>query len=116
MSGRLPSLRPAQQLIFCQLAHVLVIRSEQEPLFGSGFLANLPLLGTVVLSIGLQMLVIYHPFFNRVFHTTPLNTEELLLCFTLPVAVLFAVEVEKWMVRRNWIYRTKTGASEGAGV
>jgi Ca2+-transporting ATPase len=45
-------------LTFCQLANVLVIRSERESLFTAGFLTNLPLLGTVILTIGLQLLVI----------------------------------------------------------
>jgi Ca2+-transporting ATPase len=37
--------------------------------------------------------------------------DELLICFTLPLAVLFAVEVEKWMIRRGWIYSQKTAES-----
>ncbi len=98
-------------LTFCQLAHVLVIRYERESLFGAGFLTNLPLLGTVILTIGLHLLVIYHPFFNFIFRTTPLTMEELFVCFTLPLAVLFAVEVEKWLIRRGCIYALKTGES-----
>jgi len=98
-------------LTFCQLAHVLVIRSECESLFGAGFLANLPLIGSVILTIGLHLMVIYNPFFNLIFHTTPLTMEELFVCFTLPLVVLFAVEVEKWMIRRGWIYGLKTEES-----
>jgi len=98
-------------LTFSQLAHVFVIRSERESLFSIGFMGNLPLLGTVILTIGLHLLVIYNPFFNRIFHTTPLTMEELVICFTLPLAVIFAVEVEKWLTRRGWIYGLKTGES-----
>ena len=94
-------------LTFCQLAHVLVIRSEHESLFGAGFLANIPLLGTVILTIGLHLLVIYNPFFNLIFHTTPLAMEELAVCFTLPLFVVFAVEIEKWLFKRGWIYVSK---------
>jgi len=91
-------------LTFCQLAHVLVIRSERQSLFSKNFATNLPLLSTVFLTAGLHLLVIYNPFFNRVFHTTPLAREELAVCFTLPLVVLLAVEAEKWLSRKGWIY------------
>jgi Ca2+-transporting ATPase len=67
-------------------------------------MSNLPLLGTVILTIGLQMLVVYHPFFNDIFHTTPMTMQELAVCFALPLVVVMAVEMEKWMVRKGWIY------------
>ena len=74
-------------------------------------MGNLPLLGTVILTIGLQLLVIYHPFFNLIFHTTPLTMEELTICCTLPFVVLFAVEIEKWLARKGWTYGPNKGAS-----
>lgn len=98
-------------LTFCQLVQALVIRSERESLFSIGLMGNLPLLGTVLLTVGLQLLVIYTPFFNLIFHTTPLTTEELTVCFTLPLVILFAVEIEKWLVRNGWIYDQKKGTS-----
>jgi len=98
-------------LTFSQLAHVFVIRSERESLFSIGFMGNLPLLGTVILTIGLHLFVIYHPFFNFIFRTTPLTMKELFICFTLPLVVLFAVEVEKWLIRKGWIYGLKTAES-----
>jgi len=70
-------------------------------------MGNLPLLGTVILTIGLQLLVIYHPFFNLIFHTTPLTMEELTICCTLPFVVLVTVEIEKWLARKGWIYDLK---------
>jgi Ca2+-transporting ATPase len=84
-------------LTFCQLAQVLVIRSDHESLFSIGLFSNLSVLGSVLLTIGLQLMVIYTPYFNGVFHTTPLTVEELSVCFTLPLIVLFAVETEKWL-------------------
>jgi Ca2+-transporting ATPase len=98
-------------LTFSQLAHVFVIRSEHESIFSIGFMGNLPLLGTVILTIGLHLFVIYHPFFNFIFRTTPLTMDELFICFTLPLVVLFAVEVEKWLIRKGWIYGLKTAES-----
>jgi Ca2+-transporting ATPase len=93
-------------LTFSQLAHALVIRSERQSLFTIGLFSNLSLLGTVILTVGLQLMVIYMPFFNQIFHTTPLSQTELLVCFSLPLVVLVAVETEKWLVRRGWLYQS----------
>ncbi|ABA58590.1 Cation transporting ATPase, E1-E2 type [Nitrosococcus oceani ATCC 19707] len=91
-------------LTFCQLAHVLAIRSEKESLFTQGLLSNPWLLGAVAITVALQLAVIYLPFLNPIFRTAPLSMGELALCFVLPVVVFVAVEVEKWLVRKGWIY------------
>ncbi|MBM3392113.1 MAG: HAD-IC family P-type ATPase [Betaproteobacteria bacterium] len=41
---------------------------------------------------------------NPVFKTEPLDWDELLLCLLLSTAVFFAVEAEKWLLRRGLIY------------
>jgi Ca2+-transporting ATPase len=92
-------------LTFCQLVQALVIRSERESLFTIGLRSNLPLLGAVLLTVGLQLAVVYIPFFNPIFRTQPLSLVELGVCFVLPLVVLVAVEAEKWLVRRGLIYR-----------
>ncbi len=94
-------------LTLCQLVHAMAIRSEKESLFTQGFLSNLPLLGAVVFTVALQLMVIYLPFFNLVFHTKPLTMAELAVCFSLPLVVLIAVEVEKWLVRQGLLYQSK---------
>ncbi|ADJ27902.1 calcium-translocating P-type ATPase, PMCA-type [Nitrosococcus watsonii] len=91
-------------LTFCQLAHVLAIRSEKESLFTQGLLSNPWLLGAVAMTVALQLAVIYLPFLNPIFRTAPLTMEELAFCFALPMVVFVAVEIEKWLVRKGWIY------------
>ena len=91
-------------LTFSQLVQALVIRSERDSLFSVGLLSNLPLLGAVILTVGLQLMVIYVPFFNVVFHTSPLTLTELLVCFSLPMIVFVAVEIEKLLVRRGGMH------------
>jgi Ca2+-transporting ATPase len=87
-------------LTLCQLAHVLVIRSERESIFSIGLLSNKPLLAAVILTVLLQLAVVYTPFLQRIFETSALSARELALCFSLPAAVLVAVELEKFFVRR----------------
>jgi len=91
-------------LTLCQLYHVLAIRTERESVFAIGFASNVPLLGAVLATYLLQLAVIYVPALNLVFKTEPLDLDELLFCTFAPSIVFFAVEFEKWMVRRRWIY------------
>ena len=87
-------------LCLTQLGHVLAIRSERQSLFKMGLFSNKPLLGAVVLTFLLQMAIIYIPAMNRIFKTEPLTAEELLIAIAASSIVFFAVEIEKWIVRR----------------
>jgi Ca2+-transporting ATPase len=91
-------------LTLAQLAHVVAIRSERESLFRQGVASNLPLLGAVVFTLALQMAAVYVPFMNSVLSTHPLTAVELGVCLALASIVFFAVEAEKWLVRRGWLY------------
>ncbi len=92
-------------LTLSQLAHVLAIRSERESLFSIGLLSNRLLLGAVVLTAILQITILYVPVLNGIFKTQPLEAAELALCVALSALIFVAVEIEKWMVRRGWLYR-----------
>jgi Ca2+-transporting ATPase len=92
-------------LTLTQLAHVMAIRSERDSLFRQGLTSNLPLLGAVVFTLALQIAVIYVPYLNALLSTHPLTAAELALCLALSSVVFFAVEAEKWLVRRGWLYR-----------
>jgi Ca2+-transporting ATPase len=91
-------------LTLAQLAHVLAIRSERESLFRQGITSNLPLLGAVLFTFALQMAAIYVPFMNAALNTDPLTPAELAFSLALPTVVFFAVEAEKWLVRRGRLY------------
>ena len=88
-------------LTFSQLANVMVIRNDRESLFRAGPLQNPALLGAVLLTILLQLAIIYLPALNAVFHTAPLSAAELTLCLGLPLLIVAAVEAEKWLRRRR---------------
>ena len=97
-------------LTLSQMCHALAIRSEQESLYRQGLFSNLPLLGAVLLTFALQMAVLYVPALQPIFRTAPLSAGELLLCLLLSPVVLIAVEIEKWLRRRGWIYRDPSSA------
>jgi P-type Ca2+ transporter type 2C len=86
-------------LCFCQLFHVMAIRSEIRSSFQTRLLSNKPLLLSVVGTFGLQLAVIYLPMFNKFFHTQPLSAMELLLATGIASFTFVAVEIEKSVKR-----------------
>jgi Ca2+-transporting ATPase len=86
-------------LCFSQLGHALAVRSDRDSLFRQGLFSNRPLLGAVVLTVGLQLAVIYVPFLQPVFKTAPLTLGELAIVAVASTVVFWAVEVEKWRKR-----------------
>jgi len=91
-------------LTVSQLFHSLAVRSESVSLFRIGLFSNLPMLGAVMLTLVLQMVVVYTPALNSIFHTQPLPMFDLAVCLAVSSLVLFAVEIEKWLMRRGFIY------------
>ena len=92
-------------LTLSQLGHVLAIRSETDSLFTQGIFSNRPLIGAVLFTFGLQMATIYMPWLNPIFKTEALTFDELVFCLAMSSVVFVGVEIEKWMVRRGWLYR-----------
>jgi len=84
-------------LSLTQLGHVLAIRSDRKFLYSQGIFSNLPLIGAVVLTIILQLLVIYLPIANEIFKTQPLTIRELIICVGASALLFHAVELEKWL-------------------
>ncbi|MGA8783836.1 MAG: cation-translocating P-type ATPase, partial [Polaromonas sp.] len=78
-----------------QMAHVLAIRSERDPLWRIGIASNRPLLGAVLLTFALQMATIYVPVLNPIFKTQPLSPFELAICLAASLLVYLVVEIEK---------------------
>ncbi|TDE06920.1 cation-translocating P-type ATPase [Flavobacterium sandaracinum] len=88
-------------LCFSQLGHVMAIRSDRESIFKIGVFTNKPLLGSLVLTVALQLMIIYTPFFNEIFKTQPLTLNELLVTLAVSSIVFWAVEIEKWIKNRK---------------
>lgn len=88
-------------LSLAQLGHVFAIRSDTEFIFKKGIFSNMPLVGAIILTVILQIGVVYLPFANKVFHTEPLSAMELLICFGVAAIIFHAVELEKWIKKRK---------------
>jgi Ca2+-transporting ATPase len=91
-----------------QMAHVMGIRSEQDPLWRIGVASNRPLLGAVLLTFALQLATIYVPVLNPIFKTQPLSLLELCICLAAAGVVWVATEAEKAWRRSRMPPRTAT--------
>lgn len=61
-------------------------------------------------TFAMQMATVYAPVLNPIFHTVPLTAAELGLCLALSSVVFFGVELEKWAIRRGWLYARRAAA------
>ena len=88
-------------LAVAQMGHALALRSHRESFFSMAFWGNRLLMGAVVVTILLQLVAIYAPFFNDLFRTTPLTLDQLLICVVLSTVVFVGAELEKLLIRRD---------------
>lgn len=84
-------------LTLAQMGNALATRSDRDTLWQIGLFSNKAMLGAVLMTFVLQMAVIYLPFLNRAFSTTPLSLRDLLISFGFSVIVFFAIELVKWI-------------------
>lgn len=88
-------------LCFSQLGHVIAIRSNCQSIFKIGLFTNIPLLSAVIITVFLQLIIIYLPFCNLIFKTQPLTYFELTITLVFSSIVFWAVEIEKWFKKRT---------------
>jgi P-type Ca2+ transporter type 2C len=88
-------------LAFLQVGQALASRSSRESFFTQGARSNITLIGLVLLVIVLQLLVIYLPALDQFFDVVPLSATELLLAALLGSIAFWAIEIEKWLLRRR---------------
>ncbi|HOW15844.1 cation-translocating P-type ATPase [Methanosarcina sp.] len=106
------SLRYAQTMafntvVFFSLFVVFNARSDKQSAF-VGLFSNKWLWGAVLLSVLLQVMVIYVPFLQQAFSTVSLSPGDWLLCITVASSVLWLRELSKIFIRARE-KRTKKG-------
>ncbi len=86
-------------LVLSQLGNAMALRSDRDSLFSIGLFSNRAMLGTVLLTFGLQLAVVYVPLFQGIFNTQALSLSELAISLVLSTAVFWGVEIEKLVLR-----------------
>lgn len=85
-----------------QLFHVVSIHAgEHKSVFRSGFSKNRFMLYALLITIVLQLLVIYLPFLQQTFETIPLSPLELLFTVAMASVIMWAIELEKLIRNRR---------------
>ncbi len=87
------------QVAVDSLVYVFSVRHFRHAVFSRQVAQNRYLLAAIAVSLLLQLLAIYHPALQLVFHTVPLGWAEWLLIGALAAVVLAALEITK---RQLW--------------
>ncbi len=88
-------------LAFAQIFQALAVRSTDTSVFRMNLFSNPLMLLMVSIVFVSQMLVLYVPFLQAFFNTTPLSLLDLAICLALGSLVLVAIELEKWWSQRS---------------
>ncbi|MDB5243284.1 MAG: calcium-transporting ATPase [Spirosoma sp.] len=88
-------------LCLAQLGNAIAIRSRRSSVLSMGLLTNKPMLAAITLTVLLQGMIIYTPFFNDLFNTHPLTWSELGITVAVSSLVFWAVELQKLFIRQR---------------
>lgn len=88
-------------LCLAQFAHVLAIRSGKDSFFQVGLFSNKLMIIGILISLGLQAVITFVPFFQPIFETEALTVSEFIIVGACASLVFFAVEIEKLIARRK---------------
>lgn len=76
-------------------------RFVSQSLFNKRIFGNFYVWLTFAANLGLQVLAVGNPWFNKILGTTPLNFSEWIIIFGLGFSVILADELRKWFYRNN---------------
>jgi Ca2+-transporting ATPase len=89
-------------LVLTQLAVALESRSETESIFRLNFLGNRSMAGAILLTIILQLAVVYTPVGNRIFNTVPMPAMDVAIAVGAALLVMLSIEIWKIFLRRKY--------------
>ncbi len=86
-------------MVLAQMGNVLALRSGRDSLFRIGLFSNRLMVIAVVITILLQLILVYTPFFQNIFKIEALSAQNLLLCLVAGSVVFVVIELYKWANR-----------------
>ncbi len=99
-------------IVFFELFLVFAIRSPRQTIWQIGFFTNRKLIYAVLISMALQLMVIYVPLFQVPFHTEPLTAWDWVRTLVISLSAFLVVEAIKWARQK----REKVSAPVGAAA
>ncbi|KAH7644740.1 secretory pathway calcium atpase [Dermatophagoides farinae] len=88
--------------VFFDMFNALSCRSQTKSIFKIGLMKNRPFLFSVLLSLIGQLLVIYVPFFQRIFLTESLTIQDLLFLLCITSTVFIVSEIRKYFWKKTY--------------
>ncbi len=76
-------------------------RSKIKSIFSADFFSNKFLLGATSIVVGLHLLAIYNPFFQKVLRTVPLGAKDWLIIIAVAFSIVIIEEIRKMIHRRR---------------
>jgi len=89
-------------LCFVQLGNALTVRSLYNSIFTTGIFSNKKLLGGIIVTIILQLCLIYIPFLQRTFKTSHLDWKAMGMIIAITLACVFFIEIIKLIVKYRY--------------
>jgi sodium/potassium-transporting ATPase subunit alpha len=94
-------------VIICQIANVFASRTRFQSVFSMGLFSNRFILLGIASELLILAFIIWNPFANLIFNTTPLDLRYMLLAVPFAVFLLGVDELRKYFLRKNvnWAVR-----------
>ena len=89
-------------IIATQIGNVFACKTEKESLFKVGFLSNRLVLLGIASELMIISVLIYTPFFQRIFGLAPIGLKDWGFLFAFTPFLFLMEEARKWIVRRWW--------------
>jgi Ca2+-transporting ATPase len=88
-------------VVFSEMFNAFNWRSDRYSIFSLGLFTNRPLVYAVLITVILQLIVIYVPFFQNAFRTVPLSLFEWGVVLALASTTLISMELVKYFSGKN---------------
>ena len=94
-------------VIVCQVANVFASRTRMQSVFTMGLFSNRMVLFGIAVELIILALIIWNPFANLIFNTSPLDLKYVLLSIPFAILLLGVDELRKYLLRREvrWAVR-----------
>jgi sodium/potassium-transporting ATPase subunit alpha len=88
-------------IVIMQIGNVFACRTQNESLFKIGILGNRLVLWGILAEIILTAFIIYHPWGNEIFSTSPISVRVWLILIPFAFILFAAEEIRKWVSRKK---------------
>ncbi|MBC7889827.1 MAG: cation-translocating P-type ATPase [Ferruginibacter sp.] len=89
-------------LCFVQLGNALSVRSVYHSMFSAGIFANRGMWGAIILTVVLQLLIVYVPFLQIIFKTAPLDWHVMGVILLVVLGCITCIELLKLISKRKY--------------